>query len=148
MSFVHVYLLGGLSLLAVPLLVHLALRERPRRLAFPAFRFLQQTYRSNRRKLRLQHLLLLLLRLLVVAAICLALARPRLYSDLPSLTGNQKIAAVLVFDTSPSMEYTIADRTRLDEAKRRALELIDELPDGSRVAILDSAQRGGELLDR
>jgi hypothetical protein len=148
MSFVHVYLLGGLSLLAVPLLVHLALRERPRRLLFPAFRFLQQTYRSNRRKLRFQHLLLLLLRLLVVAALCLALARPRLYSDLPSLTGNQKIAAVLVFDTSPSMEYTVADRTRLDEAKRRALELIDELPDGSRVAVLDSAQPGGEFLDQ
>jgi hypothetical protein len=48
---------------------------------------------------------------------------------------------VLVFDTSYSMEYTITGgQSRLEDAKKRGLELLDELPEGSRVAILDTAE--------
>ncbi|HXG12789.1 MAG TPA: hypothetical protein VNK04_23725, partial [Gemmataceae bacterium] len=36
--------------------------------------------------------------------------------------------------------------TRLEEAKQKAQELLDDLPDGSRVAVLDSAEPGGEWL--
>src|SRR5207249_664354 len=97
----------------------------------------------NRRKLRLQHLLLLLLRMLVVAALCLALARPRVFSSRVATGTERPVAAVLVFDTSASMEYTTGGQTRLDEAKRRARELLEEMADGSQVAILDSADEGG-----
>jgi hypothetical protein len=39
------------------------------------------------------------------------------------------------------MEYAITGgQSRLDEAKKRGLELLDELPEGSRVAILNSAE--------
>jgi hypothetical protein len=41
------------------------------------------------------------------------------------------------------MGYRANDRTRLDEARRRALELLDELPSGSRVAVLDPADPVG-----
>ena len=149
MSFLHLYLLGGLTLIAAPVLIHLVTREKPKHLRFPAFRFLRQKYQSNRRKLRLHHLLLLLLRMLLIVLLCLALARPRLYSGLPSFLGGvQPVNAVLLFDTSSSMEYERGGITRLEDAKRRALELLEELPQGSRVAILDSAERGGEFLDR
>src|SRR5688572_16885694 len=96
MTFVFPIVLGGLALLAIPVLLHLLMRQKPRRLPFPAFRFLVQKHRSNQRKLRLRHLLLLLLRMLLLALICLAVAQPRL---------GQPVAAVLVFDTSYSMEY-------------------------------------------
>ncbi len=151
MSFVHLYLLGGLSLLAVPFVVHLITRQKPKHLRFPAFRFLQQRYHTTQNKLRLQHWLLLLLRLLVIACLCLALARPRLFSDrLPLLGENQPVVAILLFDTSLSMEYQQAGatgpaQTRLDVARARAAELLDELPPGSRIAILDSAEMGGEF---
>ena len=150
MSFLHLYLLGGLALVAAPVLVHLVTREKPKHLLFPAFRFLRQKYHSNRRKLRLHHLLLLLLRMLLIALLCFALARPRLHADrLPfGISQDQAVAVVLLFDTSSSMEYERGGITRLEDAKRRALELLDELPPGSRVAVLDSAERGGEFLDR
>src|SRR5262249_36962123 len=115
-------------------------------LRFPAFRFLVQKYRTNQRKLRLHQLLLLLLRMLLIAVLCLALARPRVFSEVFNLTSDRPVATILLFDTSASMEYTLADRTRLEEAKRRALELLDELPTNSRVAVLDSAESGGEFL--
>ncbi len=146
MTFVFPVLLGGLLLMGVPLLLHLIMRPKPKRLPFPAFRFLAQRHQSNQRKLRLRHLLLLALRVLLIAAICLALARPKILSERINLGGDRAVAAVLVFDTSYSMEYAVGGRSRLEEAKRRARQLLDELPEGSRVAILDTAEPGGEWL--
>ena len=141
MTFVFPLLLGGLALLAVPVLIHLIMRQKPRTLPFPAFQFLLQRHRTNLRKLRLRHLLLLALRLLVLAAVVLALARPRVFSEQLALAADRPVAAVLLFDTSYSMDYRVSGgASRLEEAKKRGLELLDELPEGSRVAVLDTAE--------
>src|SRR5262245_35493964 len=124
MTFVFPLFLGGLLLVGVPVLLHLILRPKPKRLPFPAFRFLAQRHQSNQRKLRLRHLLLLALRMLLIAAICLALARPKIFSERVNLGGERSVAAVLLFDTSYSMEYAVAGRSRLDDAKRRAHEVL------------------------
>jgi hypothetical protein len=147
MTFVHPLLLGGLALVAIPLLIHLMMRPKPKRLPFPAFRFLLQKHRSNQTRLRLRHLLLLLLRMAVVAALCLALVRPALTGGVLSpFREDRPVAAVLLIDTSYSMEYNSGGKSRLDEARRRAAELLDTLPDGSKVAVLDSGDAGGEWL--
>ncbi len=143
MAFLNVYLLGGLALLGVPVLVHLMMRQKPRRLPFPAFRFLRQRSLINRRRMRLQHLLLLLLRMAVLAALCLAIAQPKLFlpravANWFGLGGPSPAAAVLVFDVSYSMEYQVADKGRLDDARQAALDLLRELPPDSRVAVLDT----------
>src|SRR5439155_8667166 len=141
MTFVHPLLLGGLLLIGIPVLIHLIMQQKPKHLPFPAFRFLLQKHRTNQRKLRLRHLLLLALRIFLVVAICMALARPKLFSTNLNLQSDRPVAAILVFDTSPSMEYKTSDGpTRLDEAKKRGLELVNELPEGSRIAIVDTAE--------
>jgi Aerotolerance regulator N-terminal/von Willebrand factor type A domain len=140
MSFIHPLLLGGLVLIGIPIVVHLIMRQQPKHLIFPAFRFLQLRQRTNQRKLRLRHLILLALRMLLIALMCVALARPKLFSDRFGFLGDEQNATVvLVVDTSVSMEYTVAGKSRLDEAKARAMELLDELGDSSRIAILDTA---------
>ena len=140
MTFVFPILLGGLVLAGIPILLHLILRQKPKTLPFPAFRFLIQKHRSNLRKLQLRHLLLLILRITLIAALCLALARPKLFHDSFNLSRERPVAAILIFDTSPTMDYKTSDKvSRLDEAKKRGKELLDELPDGSRVLILDTA---------
>ena len=146
MTFIHGYLLAGLLLVGVPVLLHLIMRQKPRHLQFPAFRFLRQRHLINRRKLRLQHLLLLLLRMGIIAALCLALARPRVAAErVAALFSNERpVAAVLVFDTSASMEYSAAGRSRLEEAQQRARELLDEMDGGSQIAVLDSGDDAGD----
>ena len=54
-------LLTGAALVGLPVLLHLIMRQEPKRLPFPAFRFLKQQRQINQRKIRLRHLLLLLL---------------------------------------------------------------------------------------
>src|SRR5260370_3129190 len=124
MTFVHIYLLGGLLLVGVPILLHLIMRQKPKQLVFPAFRFLRQKLLVNRRKLRLQNLLLLLLRMLLIALLCLALARPSVHSGKIPFAPDQDLAAVFLFDTSPSMEDSVGTQTRLEDAKGRTRELL------------------------
>ena len=159
----HPILLTGVALVGLPILLHLIMRQEPKRLPFPAFRFLKLRRRINQRKIRLRHLLLLALRMLVILATALALFQPELLSERLSIRSEQPVAAVLVIDTSPSMGYVLSDRsgltearqrglklleepaqgpwTALDEARFRALELLGELPPNSRVAVLDTADR-------
>lgn len=140
MTFVFPILLGGLALAGIPILLHLILHQKPKTLPFPAFRFLIQKHRSNLRKLQLRHLLLLILRITLIAALCLGLARPKLFHESFNLSRERPVAAILIFDTSPTMDYKTSDKvSRLDEARKRGKELLDELPDGSRVLILDTA---------
>lgn len=148
MTFIHPLLLSGLVLVGVPVLLHLIMRQKPRHLMFPAMRFLLHRHRTNQRKLQLRHLLLLLLRMLVIASLCLALARPRIFSERLNLSSERPVAAVLVFDSSYSMQYTSGRRTCLEEAKRRSLELLNDLPVNSKVAILDTAEPGGEWVQQ
>ncbi|HKA07544.1 MAG TPA: BatA domain-containing protein, partial [Gemmataceae bacterium] len=74
-------LLTGAALVGLPILLHLIMRQEPKRLPFPAFRFLKLQKRINQRKIRLRHLLLLLLRMALIALICLSLFQPTFLSE-------------------------------------------------------------------
>ena len=78
MSFVFPALLGAIVLAGIPVLLHLILRQKPKTLAFPAFRFLVARHQANQRKFQLKHWLLLALRIALIAGLILAVARPRL----------------------------------------------------------------------
>jgi len=140
----HPILFATAALVGLPVLLHLIMKQEPKRLPFPALRFLLQKKRINQRKMRLRHLLLLALRVLLIALFGTALFQPTLFSEALNLSAEQPAAVVFVIDTSPSMGYTAGGRTRLDEARRRAIELLDDLPPGSRVAVLDPAEPGGQ----
>lgn len=78
MSLLNPVILYGLVLAGLPVLLHLLLRQKPKKLLFPALRLIQQRRTQNVRRFRLRHLWLLLLRILAIAVIVLAIARPSL----------------------------------------------------------------------
>ena len=82
MAFVNLSLLLGTLLVTIPIVLHLAMRQKPKKLIFPAIRFIQKRQQTNRRSLRMRHWLLLLLRCLAIVAAALALARPSVGSHL------------------------------------------------------------------
>ncbi len=140
-------LVAGAALVGLPIVLHLIMKQEPKRLPFPAFRFLKQRLKTNQRKLRLRHLILLALRMLLIALFSLALYQPSVLSTgVIDLSGRQPIAVVLLIDTSPSMSYADGDKTHLEEACRRATELVNELPDGSRIAVIETGDPGGDWL--
>ncbi|TWT38902.1 BatA domain-containing protein [Blastopirellula retiformator] len=72
-------LVGGL-LIGVPILLHLVMRQQPKRIEFPALRFVRARQVQNQRRLELKHWILLLLRCCIILLLALALARPSVSS--------------------------------------------------------------------
>ena len=95
--------------------------------------------------MRIKNWLLLLARMALLALMALALARPRLYSQMPLGDESVPTALGLVFDTSLSMSYKENDKTRLDEAKERAKAILDKVPDSSLVFVVDSSKPGAPI---
>jgi hypothetical protein len=139
LSFLTPALLGGAALVAVPLILHLAMRRRPVPHVFPALRLLQQRAVSNRRRLRLRHLLLLAVRVAALMLLALALARPVLKGAGWLADTEAPVAAAFVFDTAPRMGLREANRTRLEQATALARVLFGRLPAGSVVAVIDTS---------
>lgn len=88
---------------------------------------------------RLRRNLLLLLQLLILLFLILALAKP--VANVAATAGN---TTVILIDRSASMSATTPDgKTRLDEAKRRARELVDSMGRGATAMVIafdDSAE--------
>ena len=78
MTFLNLGLLLGLGVAAIPVVLHLMMRARPKKIEFPALRLLADRRSSNARRMKLRHLLLLLLRMAVLAVVVLTLTRPSL----------------------------------------------------------------------
>lgn len=101
MSFANAILLAGAALISVPILLHLLMRQQPKRIVFPAVRFIKQRQQSNRRRLRFRHLLLLTARCLAIVLLVLAVARPSVPPELvdrfvaSSVVGGLAIVALL-----------------------------------------------------
>ena len=138
MTFVNPWLLAGASLVAIPIVLHLIMRRKPRHLEFPALRFVQERHDVNRRRLRLRHLVLLALRALAIVLFAVALARPSV--KLSGSLGSQEapVAAALVFETSKRMEYQHRNRSRLEVAQELGLWLLAQLPGESQIGVLDT----------
>src|SRR6056297_3345082 len=78
MTLINASMLAGVLLAGLPILLHLMMRAKPKRIEFPALRLLKTRQTSNSRRMRLRQILLLLLRALLIAAAVAALARPSL----------------------------------------------------------------------
>jgi hypothetical protein len=138
LTFLTPLMLAGAALVAAPIILHLVMKQQPKHLFFPALRFVQLRNDKNKRSLKLRHLLLLLLRCGAIVLLALALARPTLQSS--GLLGDQEapIAAALVVDTSPRMQYKQQNQTRVEVAQDVAERVITQLPPESEVALIDS----------
>lgn len=127
----------GLGLVSIPVVLHLVMRRRPRRIEFPPLLLISRQFQTNTRRLRLRHLLLLLLRALILFLLGLAVARPTVkWSGLAS--SEAPVAAALVFDTSPRMQYRHENRTRVQAAQEMGTWLLRQLPRESEIAVFDS----------
>jgi len=129
--------IGGL--LAIPIILLYMLRLRRREITVSStflWQQLLQDREANTPWQRLRRNLLLLLQLIILALIVFALARP--FITVPAVSSGQ-IAVLL--DASASMNATDSTAgTRYDEAKQRALEIVDTMNPGDTMTVINAAQ--------
>ncbi|MGE0758118.1 MAG: BatA domain-containing protein [Pirellulaceae bacterium] len=131
---------AGAVCAAIPLLIHLLNRRRYRVVPWAAMQFLAEAVRQRQRVLRLRDWLLLLVRTLAVALFGLALARPYFAVSGDPARAGAPIHAVLLVDNSLSMGVRGLGGTRLDEAKRRAVAFVEQLPAGSAFSVVATCE--------
>src|SRR5258708_30823934 len=106
MSFLNPYLLFGSLALAIPVLIHLVRREKSEIIPFSSLMFLLKVPKRSIRQQKMKNLLLMALRLLILALLVGAFARPYLTQPAkPVVNGNSNRGIVLILDTSYSMTY-------------------------------------------
>lgn len=130
-----VFLLG-LSALLIPIIIHLLNRRRYDVVDWGAMQFLQLS-ETTRRRLLIEELLLMALRIGLLAVLVLAIAGPIFSSPALSRLGRPSRDVVLVIDGSASMlAHGEGEQAPAELAKTFALELIDDLSAGDGVAVL------------
>jgi len=103
----HPAMAVGAGAVAGPILIHIFAKRRFRRVRWAAMSFLLEALNRNRRRVRLEQLILLLLRCLVVLLIALMMTRPFLRPGaLSSILGvGPRTERIVLLDDSYSMGY-------------------------------------------
>ena len=143
MVFLNSIALWGLGAVSIPIAIHFLNKFRVRRVAWAAMRFLDQAMKRNQRRVRMEDLLLLLLRCLVVALLALAFARPVLNGkgEAGMILSGDPIDAVLLVDDSMSMGMSNGVATRFEQAREGAAKVLSGLAPGSEAALFLVADR-------
>jgi hypothetical protein len=118
-------LLAGAA--AVPLLLHLLRRRTGARVDFPAVRYLLRAEREHAREVRMRNLLLMLLRVGIVLAIALAVAKP--VGPFPGV-GHPPTAVALLLDNSLSSGAAGASGPMLTRLTAAAAAVVDAAQTG------------------
>jgi hypothetical protein len=116
-SFLNATLLFGSLAVVLPIALHLLGKREPKRVAFPAIRFLTRRLQSNRRRMQVKRWVLLAVRVAVLALAAIALAQPTIHRELiGTWTGIGAIGVIgllviglavwaLVADLSPAIRW-------------------------------------------
>src|SRR5215467_12386307 len=106
LPFLFPMMLLGLAAVAIPILIHLLNRRRYDVVDWGAMQFLQVS-ETTRRRLLIEEILLMLLRMGLIALMVLALAAPFAVSPLlEKVGGRPNRDVVLIIDGSYSMGFT------------------------------------------
>jgi len=129
-------MLAALAAVGLPVLIHFLTRARPRRIAFPPFKFLIEACAGQQAVHRLRTIILLTIRTLAILALVLLFARPFLKPS--GLADNTDAArrAVLILDGSLSMRAVQRGMSLFARAQAEAADVLRALESGSEAAII------------
>ncbi len=122
---------GGAAAMGAPIIIHLLARRRFQRIRWAAMQFLMDADKQNRKRVRMEELILLALRCLAIFLIGLMISRPFFQPSgvAALLGGSQRTERIFLLDDSFSMGYQANDRTLFDDMKTSIRNLLQRLRD-------------------
>ncbi len=141
MGFLQPLALIALPLIGLPILIHLINQHRHRTIPWAAMMFLMSAKRMSKGMARLRHFLILLMRVLAVAALIFVVSRPLSGGWLGSIGMSKPDATLILLDRSASMEVQDlqAGQSKRSAALQRLAELLEQGDYGTHLALIDSA---------
>ena len=133
MTFLNPLLLVGLVAMAVPVIIHLLHRSSHRVVRWGATHLLRETVSRKSRRIRLEQLILVLVRMAILGVLACCMARPVLsvWSTAAGWLGGE-VQVVLILDTS----YSMGHGDVFDEARSVTSDLLESLEPGDTVSVV------------
>jgi hypothetical protein len=130
LSFLQPINLIGLVFLLIPIIIHLLHRKRAIFHEFAALEFIMRVQRRVVHSFEFKNLLMLLVRLFIIIALTLAIARPSLVGSHNSASqADLPTDMIILFDRSASMSYQAREhQTLLEIARTEVEDLIRNAP--------------------
>ena len=147
MLFLNWMLVGGALAGGIPLAIHLLRRNNPRVVFWGAMQFLAAKTLQQRRRVQLERLLLLLLRIAIPVVLALCMARP-VVSWMSGLAATGPKSLVVLLDDSASMASGNLAQSGFERAVAVLKKELSGLPRGSEVAVLPLCFAENPLVDR
>jgi hypothetical protein len=135
MGFLNPLLLFGLAAVSVPIIIHLLNRRKFQKVVWAAMRFIKTSVEQNQRRMRIEDMILLALRCLLLALLAFALARPAFKQSGAEFLGQSKVTGVIILDNSQSMGMSDGTTTRFEKARKAAEQALETMPAGSATAV-------------
>jgi len=145
MTFLNAILLGGVIAGAIPVIIHIINRNRFRRIRWGAMHLIEQILRRRRRRLKIEQIILLLVRIAIPVLLALCMARPVL-TGIEALRGKAKTSLVVLLDNSYSMNAFSAAGSHFARAKTQINTIVNALPKGSEVTVAWMSGRASSQL--
>jgi|TARA_B110000902_G_scaffold132255_1_gene153562 hypothetical protein len=136
MNFQQPTFLWALLLLVIPLIIHLFNFRKYKRVLFSNVAMLRQIQTESRKTRQIKKWLVLLTRMLILAALVIAFARPYLLDE-NAKTGRQLVSIYL--DNSQSMRAEGERGELFENAKSAARTLLGNLPNEAEVQVVNNA---------
>lgn len=142
MTFLQPSFLWALTALALPVIIHLFNFRKYKKVYFTNVKFLRQVQIETKSRSRLRELLVLLFRILMIAALVLAFSQPviRDKNNAQVQAGSRYIS--LYIDNSFSMENLGRNGPLLDQARQKAKELVNAFGIQDKFQILTNEFQG------
>ncbi len=134
--FASPWILVWLPAAALPILIHLWNRCKYREVSWAAMEYLLAALAKSTRRMRIEQLLLLAVRTLLILLAVLALAEPFLRSVASPLVRHARTHRVLVFDGSYSMASRFGEQRAFDMAKEAALQIMENGNEGDAYSLI------------
>ena len=147
MSFLQPWLLVSLPLIGLPIIIHLINQRRFQTIHWGAMMFLLAAQRMARGYSRLRQWLILLFRVLAVAALVFAVSRPLASGWLGLAAGGQADTTIILLDRSPSMQQRGSGTgdSKLDTGRQQLVRTLETLGSGRWVLIESTTREPLEL---
>ena len=129
-GFGNLLIFWWLAAAGLPIVIHLWNKRKYREVPWAAIEYLLAALRKNSRRIQVEQWLLLAIRTLIIALVVLAMAEPFLESAGLSFSAGQRTHRLLVIDGSYSMGYKPTDKTRFERAKQKAVQIVEDSPQG------------------
>ncbi|MBI1899701.1 MAG: VWA domain-containing protein [Planctomycetia bacterium] len=138
---------------AAPVVIHLLNRLKYREVTWAAMEYLLAAIQKSTRRLRIEQIILLLVRTAILVCLALAVGEPFFEQLGSAVGGSRRVHRLIVLDASYSMAYRRADRSRFERARELIAQIVEEsnIGDGFTLVLLADPPRvvvGTPVFDR